>query len=115
MKKKQIQKNRKAEVTIPFPMKFSVILIFAVVFGISYIWLCSRCEQLGNDIKQRESELRASQTRLTNEKERWASMQTPANVDRALKRHGLQMTLPDARQIVHVRSGGAPVALAYNN
>jgi hypothetical protein len=50
------------------------------------------------------------------EQDRWSNMLAPANFERALKHHGLAMTLPDERQIVRVRRGSASqsLTLAYN-
>ncbi|MFA5689424.1 MAG: hypothetical protein WC959_09815 [Kiritimatiellales bacterium] len=115
MKKKQMRKNHKAEVRIPFPVALTYILIFAAVFGISYVWLCTRCNQLGQDIKELETAQRAVNARWINEQDRWASMRTPANFERTLRRHGLHMHLPDTRQIILVRNADERLSLAYNS
>jgi len=117
MKKKRRRKSRKAEVRIPFPMLLANILVFIAVFGLSYVWLCARCDTLGREIKRLETVRRAARVRMINEQDRWSNLLAPANFQRALKRHHLAMTLPDERQIVRVRRGGisSAMTLAYNS
>lgn len=117
MKKRQTRKSRKSQVRIPFPVVLANVLVFVAVFGLSYVWLCARCEMLGQEIKRLESVQRETRRRMINEQDRWANLLTPANFERALKRHHLAMTLPDERQIVRVRGRGTEssvLTLAYN-
>jgi hypothetical protein len=116
MKKRQKTRSRKARVQIPFPMVLANILVFVAVFGLSYVWLCARCDLLGQDIRQLETVQRNTDRLLNNEQDRWASQLSPASLDRALQRCKLAMRLPDERQIVRVRSGtvASVTALAYN-
>ncbi len=115
MKKKKKRKSRKSQARIPFPRMLANILVFIAVFGLSYVWLCARCDMLGQDIKRLESVRRETRLRLINEQDRWASLLAPTNFERALKRHRLAMQLPDERQIVRVRRGSrvAALTLAY--
>jgi hypothetical protein len=116
MKKRQRTRSRKSQVQIPFPMLLANILVFVAVFGLSYVWLCARCDTLGQEIKRLETVQRDTRRLLNNEQDRWSSQLSPASLDRALKRHKLAMRLPDEQQIVRVRTGttAAVVALAYN-
>lgn len=116
MKKRQKIRNRKAQVRIPFPVVLANILVFVAVFGLSYVWLCARCEQLGLEIKTLETVQRDTRRRMINEQDRWSNLLAPANFDRALKRHHLVMRLPDEQQIVRMRNGASTpgAALAYN-
>ena len=114
MKKRQRVRS-KAQVRIPFPVVLANILVFVAVFGLSYVWLCARCDTLGQEIKRLETVQRETRRRMVNEQDRWSNLLAPANLDRALKRHNLAMRLPDEQQIVRVRSGAADrTALAYN-
>lgn len=117
MKKKRRKTSRKAEVRIPFPMLLANILVFVAVFGLSYVWLCARCDTLGREINHLEGVRRAARLRVINEQDRWSNLLAPANLERALKRHRLAMTLPDERQIVRVRRSGivSAMTLAYHN
>lgn len=114
MKKRQRAKNRKAYAKVPFPVVLANILVFIAVFGLSYVWLCARCDTLGREIKRLESVQKDTRSRMINEQDRWSNLLTPANLDRALKRHHLAMRLPDEHQIVRVRSDAGNSALAYS-
>ncbi len=116
MKKKQKRKSRKAEVRIPFPNMLAMVLVCVAASGLSYIWLCARCDTLGSEIKKLESERHNVRQRAINEQDRWSNMLAPANFERALKHHKLAMTLPSERQIVRVRRGSSErvLTLAYN-
>ncbi len=116
MKKKQKKKSRKAEVRIPFPNVLAMVLVCVAASGLSYVWLCARCNTLGDEIKRLESVRRTVRQQAISEQDRWSNMLAPANFERALKHHRLAMTLPDERQIIRVRraSGDQSVTLAYN-
>ncbi len=117
MKKRRKKTSRKAEVQIPFPMLLANILVFVAVFGLSYVWLCARCDTLGREIKRLETAYRSARVRTINEQDRWSNLKAPANLERALKRHHLAMTLPGDHRIVRVRRGGisSAITLAYNH
>lgn len=116
MKKKKKRKSRKAEVRIPFPNVLAMVLVCVAASGLSYIWLCAQCNTLGDEIKRLESVRRSVRQQAIMEQDRWSNMLAPANFERALKHHGLAMTLPGEQQIVRVRRGSASLALtlAYN-
>ncbi len=117
MRKRRKKVSQKAEVQIPFPMLLANILVFVAVFGLSYVWLCARCDTLGREIKRLETVRDAARVRVINEQDRWSNLLAPANLERALKRHKLAMTLPGERRIVRVRRGGifSAMTLAYNS
>ena len=116
MKKKQKKKSRKAEVRIPFPNMLAMVLVCVAASGLSYVWLCAQCDTLGDEIKRLESLRRTVRQKAIVEQDRWSNMLAPANFERALKHHGLAMTLPNERQIVRIRRGRGSQALtlAYN-
>ena len=118
MKKRQTIRSRKTQVRIPFPVVLANILVFVAVFGLSYVWLCARCDTLGQDIKRLETVQRNTRRLLINEQDRWSSKLSPVSLDRALKRHNLAMRLPAEQQIVRVRvrngENATATALAYN-
>ncbi|HKL21983.1 MAG TPA: hypothetical protein VJ904_09270 [Tichowtungia sp.] len=116
MKKKQKRKSRKAEVRIPFPNVLAMVLVCVAASGLSYVWLCAQCSTLGDEIKRLESVRRKVRQQAIIEQDRWSNMLAPSNFERALRHHGLAMTLPGERQIVRVRRGSRSrsLALAYN-
>lgn len=104
MKKRRATRNRKAEVNVPFPVMLANVLVLMAVVGLCYVWLCARCEQLGQEIKQLEIQQVQTRRQLISEEQRWAARLAPANFERILRQHGLAMSMPDERQIVRVRS-----------
>jgi hypothetical protein len=111
-KKKKMKKN---QVQVPFPVLLANVLVLVAVLGLSYMWLCSRCDALGKDIKSKEKELAAVQKRLVNEQDRWSYITSPANLKSAIKKHRLDMVMPREAQIVRVsyqRAAGGE-SLAY--
>ncbi len=112
-KKKKKKKKKKQQVQVPFPVLLANVLVLVTVLGLSYMWLCSQCDALGKDIKGREKELAEAQKRLVNEQDRWSYITSPANLERAIKKHRLEMAMPREAQIVRVRYQGND-SLAYN-
>lgn len=97
--KKKMKKN---QVQVPFPVLLANVLVLVAVMGLSYMWLCSRCDALGKEIKNKEAELAAAQKRLVNEQDRWSTITSPANLERAIRKHGLDMDMPETKRVVEV-------------
>ena len=93
---------KKNQVQVPFPVLLANILVLVAVLGLSYMWLCTRCDALGKEIKRKEAELTAAQKRLVNEQDRWSGITSPANLERAIRKHRLNMTMPPEGRIVRV-------------
>ena len=97
------KKMKKLQAQVPFPVFLANVLVLVAVLGLSYMWLCSRCDALGKEIKGKEGELAAAQKRLVNEQDRWSYITSPANLERAIKKRHLRMIMPRESQIVRVR------------
>ena len=100
--KRKRKKAKKNQVQVPFPVLLANVLVLVAVLGLSYMWLCSRCDALGKQIKHKEAELVAAQKRLVNEQDRWSCITSPANLERAIRKHGLGMSMPRESQVVRV-------------
>lgn len=115
--KRKKRKTKKNQVQVPFPVFLANVLVLVAVLGLSYMWLCSRCDALGKEIKTMERTLATAEKRLGNEQERWSHLTSPVNLKRAMKKYGLDMSMPRDHQIVKVSyqrssDGGS---LAYNH
>ena len=110
-KKKQMKKN---QVQVPFPVLLANVLVLVAVLGLSYMWLCSRCDALGKEIRVKEAALADAQKRLVNEQDRWSTVTAPANLERAIREHRLDMSMPDNRRTVSVGSWNAAGRTAMN-
>ncbi len=105
------RRNRKRNTANGFllPVPLAGVIVLLVSFALLYLWLDHQCEALGNDIKDLETRGRALQDVLVKESNRWTSMKSPENLERALVRHGLVMVYARPEQIVRVaRPGVAP-------
>ena len=111
--KRKKKKTKKNQVQVPFPVLLANILVLVAVLGLSYMWLCSRCDALGKDIKGKEREFAAAHKRVMNEQDRWSYITSPANLERAIRKHRLDMVMPRESQIVRV-SYQINDSLAYN-
>jgi hypothetical protein len=98
-KKKKMKKN---QVRVPFPVVLANVLVLVAVLGLSYMWLCSRCDALGKEIKNKEAELTAAQKRLVREQDRWSGITAPGNLERAIRKYDLKMVMPTDAQVVKV-------------
>jgi hypothetical protein len=62
---------------------------------------------LGREIKKLEAQRGQLREKVIKEQYEWARLQSPANVEKALKEHGLVMTWPSRDQIVRMRADGS--------
>jgi hypothetical protein len=102
--RKKTKKSKKNQVQVPFPVVLANVLVLVAVLGLSYMWLCSRCDALGREIKKKEDELLAARKRLVTEQDLWSSMTSPLNLQRAIREHNLDMEMPREKQVVKVGS-----------
>ena len=101
-RKKSRKKTKKNQVQVLFPVVLANVLVLVAVLGLSYMWLCSRCDALGREIKKKEDELIAARKRLVTEQDLWSSMTSPLNLQRAIRKHNLDMEMPREKQVVKV-------------
>ena len=78
------------------------ILVLAATVFLSYLWLCGKCDAMGSQIKERESELENLNRRVLTEEFKWARMKSPGNMRQYLRQHGLIMDWPDEARILRV-------------
>ena len=88
---------------MPFPVVLANVLVLVAVLGLSYMWLCARCDAMGREIKGKEAELAAARKRYNVEQERWSIMTSPSNLRRAIRKFDLDMKMPTDSQIVKMR------------
>jgi hypothetical protein len=84
----------------------ALLLVGVAAFALAYVCLQSRADTLGRDIKALEVKRDQLRERVVKEQSIWARMQSPANLEQALREHALVMTWPNRDQIVRVRVDG---------
>jgi len=97
-------KNKKLNVEgFRMPATFSLLMVLVFSVGLTYLWLCSRNEALGGQIKMEEQGLEDLRRQVAAEEVRWNDLVGPRNLRRALTRHQLTMNWPEPAQVVHIR------------
>ncbi|NNJ70845.1 MAG: hypothetical protein HKP10_06095 [Kiritimatiellales bacterium] len=101
-RKSRKKRKKKNQVQVPFPALLANVLVLVAVLGLSYMWLCSRCDALGKEIKSKEHELNRVNKRLDIERNRWSMITSPPNLKAAIVKHRLDMVMPRESQIIKV-------------
>ena len=101
MAKRRKRRNRKKRVDgFIFPGSFAGVLVFASVAALSYLWLCSRCEELGREIKTLETQQVELTKKFLNEEYKWMRLKSPKSIEDSLARCGIAMTWPRRDQVM---------------
>ena len=103
MPRRKKKNKKKTKEALVFPAPLAAAMMIAAVVALSYLWLCSRCEALGMDIKTLEREKVDVHKRVLNEEYKWSNMKSPRNIEAFLRRHKLDMTWPKEKHIVRIR------------
>lgn len=85
-----------------FPASFAGLVLLIAVLGVGYVWLKCRCEALGRQLKELESDRRTLAEKRTNEKAKWARLKAPENLQRTLAGLGVEMSWPRGDQVVQL-------------
>ena len=93
------------------PCSYTVvgIIVLSVTFLLVYWHLNTKCGALGDDLRQKELELRSLQDEYLREEARWNANKTPEKLEAALLAHGLVMEHPKADQLVRMDASGKPL------
>ncbi|OVE75869.1 hypothetical protein BVX97_03420 [bacterium E08(2017)] len=96
------KRNRRKVNGFAFPAPYVSVVIMIAVFGLAYVWLGTRCEMLGREIKKEEAKRKILVKRYLNEEYRWSRIKSPRNLERVLQEHGIAMTWPRRDQVVRL-------------
>ena len=104
------RKNRKVSkrmsVVAGHAVRFGAVIVMFFVMAIVYLLAKSSCEQLSDEIRDKEHVLAKLEDEQDRESARWEEMKTPDRLEAALLRHGLSMKYPRPDQVVRVRADG---------
>ena len=79
--------------------------VLLVAIGLAYVWLNSRCETLGCEIRKLEADRDALAKRQLNEEYRWARLKSPQSMEHVLQQRGMAMAAPRYDQVVKMWDG----------
>jgi hypothetical protein len=98
------RKNRKKRKLEGFmlPMPFAGLVALLAAFALGYVWLGSRCEALGRDLKVLENERQTLHKQYLQEEYKWIQMRSPRELEKALEKHDIIMTWPKSDQVVRL-------------
>jgi hypothetical protein len=96
------KRNRKKVNGFVFPAPFAGVVVLVSTFALGYVWLDCRSEALGEQLKAMELRRTVLEKMQCNEEYRWSMMKAPQNMERALAKHGIEMTWPREDQIVRL-------------
>lgn len=82
------------------PRSFTSVVVFFAATALLYLWLSSRCETLGVEIKKLESERVKLNKNLLNEEYKWSHLKSPKNIEKTLSKYGITMGWPSRNQVV---------------
>jgi len=99
-KKMSVVANRSAQIGSVMLALFLTVLVNLLAN--------SSCAQLMKSIGEKEREIARLGDEYARESEKWEEMKSPANLERALLRHGLAMSYNREDQIVRMKSNGKP-------
>lgn len=85
-----------------FPVPLALFLILVTGASMAYLWMHARCEAAGKRIQALERNQAEVRQRLLNEDSKWSNLKSMRNVEAALKKYQLTMTLPSDRQVVRL-------------
>jgi len=81
-------------------VKVVFVCLFIGGFGVGYVWQKAAIEQLGRDIKHRETQLDGLKKKNEAMKNQLASMQSPPVLEMRIKELNLGLDMPDPRQVL---------------
>ena len=107
-----MRRNRKMPKKMSVMAGRSVQLGALIITGFAMVILnmlaSSSCKQLEKTIGEKKNQLESLEDSHKRESANWEKMLTPANLERALLKHGLAMRFPKTEQVVRMAPGGHP-------
>lgn len=106
MSRRNRRRRRARAVLLPVPL--TGIIVLSATLALTYLWMDHSCSALGQQIKTLEQRASALRNEWVRERNKWAAMRTPANLEQALLRQGLVMRMAHPGQVVHVSETVSP-------
>jgi hypothetical protein len=108
MARRRVNSRKKRVDGFSFPTPFAAILVLVCTAALTYLYFCSRCDVIGEEIKGLEVSLRELNKKYLNEEYRWTRLKSPRNLEKALVRHSIEMVWPQRDQVVWLNGGPVP-------
>ena len=95
-------RKRKEHHVAYLPVSFAGLFVIGVTLAVAYVWLCLRCEFLGNEIKALENQKKALSKQYQNHASTWTVMKAPPRLIKRLATYGIVMELPPQERVRRV-------------
>lgn len=107
MRKTHRRRNRKKRMEgSMFPVPVASLLVGIGLAAVAYLWMLSRCEAVGAEIKLLEAAESSLTETFLNEELKWTRLRSPQNLERILARNGVRMDWPGRGQVVLLARAG---------
>lgn len=87
-------------------LPWALTLALIAAFALAYVHLHDRAGAIGRELKALEIKRDQLREQILKQQCAWARLQSPINLEQALREQGLVMTWPNRDQIVRVRADG---------
>lgn len=94
-------RKRRAQARI-LPVAFVPLVVLCASILLVYLWVDAARAQLGQQIRKLETRSDELDNECRREENRWSALKSPENIEQALLRHGLNMSLPRGEQVVRL-------------
>ena len=101
-------KPRKPGLRGMFPGTLFSALLGLLVFALSYLTLCSRCDAIGRRINELEKVHEKLRREIVNEQFKWSKMTDLKNMETLLAKHQLTMIWPSEDSVVLLHRNPPP-------
>ena len=88
-------------------MPYVGVVVLIASIALMYLWLNSRCETLGREIKQLEKAKEEFNKKYLTEEYRWAQMKSPKNIEKQLAKFKINMFWPSQKQVIRIADKSA--------
>lgn len=99
MARRKRRNRKKQDQGMSFPAPLALVLVVGALTALSYLWLCGRCEDLGERIKKLEARRAELERKVIHEEYKLSNMKSPRNIEHLLRVHGLDMEWPGEEHV----------------
>lgn len=107
MRQNRRRHARTSSVNHKIALFFSLLALVMAAGALSALSVKSSIAKTGAEISRLEAQLKTIRTEKTRAEAKWSACTKPEQLDAALARHGLRMTLANGERIVSLRGRGS--------
>jgi len=105
-------RTQRVQGVVPAPLVG--VLAMIALFAFVYLYVCGRCEALGEKITELEKYQEQLRRDIANEDFKWARAMAPENMEKLIMKHNLKMIWPPVDSVVRLHRDPPPQLVAQN-